>query len=367
MPFPGAVRATAGKRLLAAAVDGALAAVLGGGFAVLGAVRAIASARAGEPVTTLPLVVAGLLVVLVFAVFECWLEGEHGVTAGKRIVGLTTVSATRGRPIGFGAMARRYGLLLVDPRGWREPIAGAVVLDVRHGPDPVLVLTPPVEVDEWPSLWVSRSGRAVDLVPTQTSRPPVGNPAADEATREVPVPPAPGAAPSDLELPTQPGPHGRAPEQTGPAVSGPAAPGPVVPGTIVPSPTVPNPTVPGSAVPAPSAGPTPAVELCLWDGRRVLLRGLALVGRAPAPRPGDPPPEHLLTVRDPSRSVSKTHLELGVDHAGVWVRDRTSVNGTVVVLSDGVRVPCPPERRVRIPAGAAIAFGEFDIRIGGPS
>lgn len=342
MPFPGAVRATAGRRLLAAAVDGALAAVLGGGFAVLGAVRAVASARAGEPVTTLPLVVAGVLVVLVFAVFECWLEGEHGVTAGKRIVGLTTVSATRGQPIGFAAMARRYGLLLVDPRGWREPVVGAVVLDVRHGPDPVLVLAPPVEVDEWPSLWVSRSGRAVDLVPTQTSRPQAGNAAADEATREVLASAAPAAAPSDLELPTQPGPHGRAPGPTGPAT-------------------------PSSAVPVPSAGPTPAVELCLWDGRRVVLRGLALVGRAPAPRPGDPPPEHLLAVHDPSRSVSKTHLELGVDHAGVWVRDRTSVNGTVVVLSDGVRVPCPPERRVRIPQGAAIALGEFEIRIGGSS
>lgn len=389
MPFPGAVHATIGRRLLAATVDGALAAVMGGGFAVLGVVRAVTAARAGEPVTTVPLVVAGLLVALAFAAFECWLEGEHGVTAGKRALGLVTVSATGGRPIGVSAVARRYGRLAVDPRAWRRATAGAVVLDVRRGADPVLVLQPPVEVDEWPSLWVSRSGRAVDLVPRQASRPDAGgSPSAGDvlAVPMVDVSHAPGAQTScGRRLPTQAGPRGRGLGHAPPPLGAPApfpppvgAVGHAPPPSGAPAPFPPPVDAVGHAPPpvgAPAPLPPPAramparvgrgVVLELWDGRRVPLTGLALVGRAPGPRPTDPRPEHLLSVRDPARAVSKTHLALGVDASGVWVRDHGSVNGTVVVLPDGVRVPCPPERRVRIPQGAAIAFGGFEIRIGG--
>ncbi|MEK8225709.1 FHA domain-containing protein [Oerskovia sp. M15] len=58
----------------------------------------------------------------------------------------------------------------------------------------------------------------------------------------------------------------------------------------------------------------------------------------------------MVRVDDPTRSVSKTHAELGFDAGGLWVQDRGSTNGTVLtrpgaapqVLTAGVREAVPP-------------------------
>lgn len=97
----------------------------------------------------------------------------------------------------------------------------------------------------------------------------------------------------------------------------------------------------------------------LWDGRRLTLLGTALIGRSPAARPAEAPPEHTLAIADPTRSVSKTHLAVGLDAAGVWVKDRGSTNGTTVTLADGATVECPPEQMVHAPSGATVAFGGY--------
>ena len=107
----------------------------------------------------------------------------------------------------------------------------------------------------------------------------------------------------------------------------------------------------------------PAAVLRLWDGRRLTLVGTALMGRNPTPRDGEQPPTHRLTLDDPVRSVSKTHLEVGVDAQGVWVRDRASTNGTVVGW-DGARIPCPPHAQVRVPVGATVEFGRYWFTVG---
>lgn len=111
---------------------------------------------------------------------------------------------------------------------------------------------------------------------------------------------------------------------------------------------------------APDAGPSAVLRL--WDGRRLTLTGTALMGRNPTPHDGEPAPTHRLTLDDPVRSVSKTHLEVGVDADGVWVRDRASTNGTVVsgvVSGEDLRVQCPPREKVRVPRGATVAFGRY--------
>jgi len=43
----------------------------------------------------------------------------------------------------------------------------------------------------------------------------------------------------------------------------------------------------------------------------------------------------------------------------VWLRDRTSTNGTVVTLADGQVILCAPEHLVRVPTGTTVAFGDF--------
>ena len=109
----------------------------------------------------------------------------------------------------------------------------------------------------------------------------------------------------------------------------------------------------------PSGGPA-IIELT--DGRRIELAGTALVGRRPEPRADDADVE-LIAVADPGRSVSKTHLAIGVDRAGVWIRDRDSTNGTVVTLADGQQILCAAEQQVRVPLGATVAFGDYGITV----
>lgn len=104
------------------------------------------------------------------------------------------------------------------------------------------------------------------------------------------------------------------------------------------------------------------VTVELTDGQRVTFGGSALVGRNPSPRPGEEECR-LIRVADPGRSVSKTHLLLGVDRAGLWVKDRDSTNGTVVTLADGQQILCGAEQQVRIPPGASVAFGDYGLSV----
>lgn len=130
---------------------------------------------------------------------------------------------------------------------------------------------------------------------------------------------------------------------------------PVPPAQVVP------PVLPAvSATPADAA---PSAVLHLWDGRSLDLTGTALMGRNPTPRDAEPAPTHRLTIDDPTRSVSKTHLVVGVDARGVWLRDRGSTNGTVV-QSEGSRVQCAPHVEVRVPPGARVAFGRYWFTVG---
>ncbi|WNB85973.1 FHA domain-containing protein [Cellulomonas sp. ATA003] len=133
------------------------------------------------------------------------------------------------------------------------------------------------------------------------------------------------------------------------------------------------PTDPATApVPVAAPAPRPAapvdrphgpwVELALSDGRTVTVAGSALLGRDPVPRAGETPGT-LVTMDDPERAVSKTHLAVGVDASGAWVVDRRSTNGTVVTLEDGQQIICVPEERVRLSEGVAVGFGGHSFAV----
>jgi pSer/pThr/pTyr-binding forkhead associated (FHA) protein len=100
----------------------------------------------------------------------------------------------------------------------------------------------------------------------------------------------------------------------------------------------------------------------LADGRTVTVTSTALLGRDPTARAGEAPGA-LVGVDDPGRSVSRTHLEVGVDTTGAWVVDRRSTNGAVVTLPDGQQILCVPERRVRLVAGASVRFGSQTLTL----
>ena len=92
-------------------------------------------------------------------------------------------------------------------------------------------------------------------------------------------------------------------------------------------------------------------------GESATVYGSGLVGRNPAAEPGEYV-DHLVVIRDPGRSVSKTHLEFGQDNGAFWVLDRFSGNGSVLREPDGGPKRCEPGRRYFVPRGTRIEIGD---------
>lgn len=99
------------------------------------------------------------------------------------------------------------------------------------------------------------------------------------------------------------------------------------------------------------------------DGQDVELGGTVLVGRNPAPQPGEAA-EQLLAVSDPGRSISKTHLHLRADRDGVWVTDRNSTNGSAVTTPDGLQTRLQPGEAVFVRPGSTVHFGDRSFHLG---
>ena len=101
---------------------------------------------------------------------------------------------------------------------------------------------------------------------------------------------------------------------------------------------------PGPTVMAPQH--RPRIWLEFDDGSAVGVRGAGLIGRDPAPATGDRF-EHLITLADDTLSVSRTHLEFGTGESGLWIRERSSTNGSVIEVN-GHRAAVPPGMRVPV-------------------
>ena len=461
MPIPGAVPASMAKRLLAFVIDQVASLLVGGAFVAAGAFSVLLSAQrsvgtgaVAEPMS--PLVLPGAALVLALGLFQWWYQGTRGFTVGKRLVGLRTLSAVTGRPVGMakalvrllvpaaGVLALGVGpiVVYVSPlfdgtgrrRGWHDKAAGTMVFDVTVGRDPSTArraseqrVTAPVVARRLESLldeWASRQSAALNSPSTSTHLQPVPEqPVPEQPVPEQPVPGGGGLerAHEGSQEQVVRGPRSAGAEHTGliVAVPGvrtgtqPPAPPPTVPPSTAPLPIVPPSTAPLPIVTSPearacavpsqqppsnpaaargpqavpsSAGLAPDVEatrlrparakvpevaagsaqpmavIDLTDGRRVELTGTALIGRRPAARSDDGDVQ-LIAVSDPGRSVSKTHLAIGVDRVGVWVRDRDSTNGTVVTLADGQQILCAAEQQIRLGAGASVAFGDYGLTV----
>jgi len=402
-----------GRRFLGWLVDGVLVALAATPLA-LAEVAAPDTARAG-------LAALGAVLVLVVVVGQWVAHGLLGWTVGRLVLRMRTVDVDTLRPIGMlrvllrgfvvaaGSLVLGIGQLVVlaSPafdrtgrnRGWHDRAARDEVVDLVGAdtavpwfgdapgdvrlepegprrsaaePSPWAPAPPPLQVPDWAS--------APDATgaPTVTgSTPLVLAPLAprehgpDVDTRAIPTigtVRARGSAPSPATSP--------APSPAGAAVT--AAPATVLEvGSLdvaqVAFPELdPEVEMTRRVAPRPDVAPEPVVEvatppdtaeLALSDGRRVVIDGVALVGRNPAAAVD----VQLVRVVDPTRSVSKTHLQVAVTPHGVWVADRGSTNGTVVTLPDGAQVVCPVDQPVRLRAGASVAFGDSSfVLVRGP-
>lgn len=107
------------------------------------------------------------------------------------------------------------------------------------------------------------------------------------------------------------------------------------------------------------------------DGQEFLVSAITVVGRTPSlrnlPLEDDEIAGHqLVTVPDPERSVSRTHLILGIYADELWVEDAGSGNGTDLHYPDGSVYPCPPGERFVVDPGCTLSFGDRTLSIGDP-
>jgi hypothetical protein len=118
-----------------------------------------------------------------------------------------------------------------------------------------------------------------------------------------------------------------------------------------------------AAPPAPAARRTGSLfSLVFSTGESIRVSGEGLVGRNPAPAPGERF-DYLVQIVDPERSVSKTHLAFGVEEGELWIADRGSSNGTRVGLDLVDPVELTAGERVRVPRGTRVGIGDqwFDV------
>ncbi len=332
--FDGVRTVGVGARLGAFAIDTLV--VLGVAGVVLGA-------------TQRPVLAA--LVALELAVGLVVWEARTGRTVGNLVLGLRAARVETPYAPGLGRAVRRAlvvgaGHLVGGVGQW--VVVGSVAGDrsaLRQG-------------------WHDRAGRAVvvDVRGPRAGGAGVGAPATPGVVTVGPAAPvarlAPGA-PTAVPTGVPTGAPTGVPAGVPPTVS---APGPVPAAG-------PRATHAGAhpVVPHPSAAPTAPVRprtfvLTLDTGEAMSVSGPGVIGRAPRPRDGERC-DHVVTVDDPQRSLSRTHARFGIDARGFWVADAGSGNGTVVVLPSGQSVVVAPERPTPVPSGSTVRIGDRTVLV----
>lgn len=217
---------------------------------------------------------------------------------------------------------------------------------------------------------------------THRSQVPGPHPGPGLHQSQVPGPAHPPAAPATGgaqqqrrpgQAPAEPAPHHGAPQAPGPASSSAPTPPAVTEHTFDPAkqPPPPDPRTPDPrTLDAAALGDLEdlregAVDnavyvLTIDDGTSVTVSGNGLIGRRPQAGAAEQV-AHLVAVDDPGRSLSRTHAAFGIDGETLWVEDRGSANGTVVVSPDGTMMRVHPGTRIPVPTDGRIELGERAI------
>jgi hypothetical protein len=92
-------------------------------------------------------------------------------------------------------------------------------------------------------------------------------------------------------------------------------------------------------------------------GESVTVFGSGLLGRNPIPQPTEYF-DQIVSISDPGKSVSKTHLEFGQESGSFWVSDRYSGNGSTVREPESSPRRLVAGKRYRIVRGTRVDIGE---------
>ena len=368
---PGVLAGATGPRLLAALVE------VGPVWLLVGLALLFAFVLNGSVLV----VVLCLVIALAWAALVWAQRATRAAGPGMRLDSLQVVGLSDGRPLGWGRVLLRalvfagltvtvvglVAMLIVltrHPRrqGWHDLAANAVVIKERP-------LAPPR-----PKAAVARTDRpkpaSSGAAASAATRKPSGGANQPATATAVATPSASTVSSTEAEQTVVV----EAEDGQGTSVAGPAAAGAQTgveqreqgePGEEAGS------TAADSVASTDSAGEAAEpVVLAEWmlrldDGRNVAVEGLVLLGRNPQPRVGEEDAT-LIKVSDDTRTVSKSHLAVGVDVTGLYVMDRGSTNGTMVTAPDGGQRPCPPGDLVDVPGGSVISFGDHWLEVHRP-
>jgi uncharacterized RDD family membrane protein YckC len=369
----------------------------------------------------------GLGLTLVYLVVLAGMEGRSGTTIGNRVMGIRSADKDgyapgtggvflRGLVTGAGIILALLAAVLIvifkwfdialfilGPlvlfgagwavlvvvsntwdakgrlRGWHDAAAKTLVFDVNAGRNPITsggvqgpysfapLNLPPVQPVASP---VAQQAAPVQQAPVQSyAAPPApSQPAPAQPAPVLPYAPQPAAA---QPAPAQP--YAAAQTYAPPSFSPPAAAASFHPSVPL-APTLPVPAS-GAAHPdddldrtqmrggAAYAAPVAVLRIKLDDGRDFQLDRSVLLGRNPVSQAGEQQAQ-LLAITDPGRSISKTHLHLLTDGAGIWVTDRNSTNGSAVTTPDGRRTPLQPAVPAFVSPGSTVHFGDRSFHLG---
>ncbi|GAA2227369.1 RDD family protein [Herbiconiux moechotypicola] len=370
-----------GRRVVAFLLDGVIGAAvwLAVTMPLIGlGVIAVQTTESAISVSGLSAVLLILPAVL-YPVAELLLQAFLGFSLGKLALGLRIVNVTSlGRP-GLGWMLLRdvfvaaaslvffigQYIVYLSPlwdserigRGWHDRLARTWVIDVKAGPNPLK----------------ARPGQLVLDEPVQDAVEPAGFGGGRAFT--------PGSAASTAAMAGGAAPVASAAR----VVPAPVVPAPVAPAPVAPVPAAPIDRVPGFAPPVDddaestrlsqpraavraSAPGALALAFRLDTGELIPIVGHGVLGRDPVSPTGDAA-DLVVALTGDTLSVSKTHLEFGLDRAAdgsataVWVSDRGSTNGTALVRADGERLPLDPGERIPVQAGDRVQVGTRVISV----
>lgn len=102
-------------------------------------------------------------------------------------------------------------------------------------------------------------------------------------------------------------------------------------------------------------------RLTVDSGESVVIEGLALVGRVPAPRAGEQV-RHLLPLASRDMTVSKTHAAIDVVDGVLVVTDRGSTNGSLLIRQ-GVSRELAQGRPATLLDGDRVRFGDRECTV----
>ncbi len=327
---PGEV-APVGARIGALAIDQVLVCAIGA--VVLSAAGLIG---AGDGAVHAPLVAGAAMAVAVMAQWAA--EARTGITVGNLLVGIRTVASSTGQPAGLGRVMLRA---VVQGLGSVVPLVGVYVVAGSGAWD-----ASPTQRG-----WHDKAAGTMVLRRDAAGR---------ERTLTVPTPSAAGlAAPGQAPTP--------APDSLLPAPSLPPGPAPVSVPAVPASAAAREPARESASGARPPSGSSPiTLATQIWlvfdTGESLAVAGDGAVGRQPRGADGGAL-THAVAIDDPSRSISKLHLVFGPEPGGLWVVDRGSTNGTVIVSPDGVMRALPAGVRAHVAPGWVVRFGERAFRV----